>query len=262
MAIDLIVLGLDGVVFETEDMHLLACNYAFEKCGLSHRWSIDQYRSAALKHGAARAMDAVASKLGASIGKADAMALTNEKHAAFHGFACQGRIALHAGCANLINDAIEDGSKIAVVTDMPAHTAAVLLEQAFNERLTDMFAAIASGVAFDSSSDNSAYHLVLRTVGADSSRSAAIDSSAPALLAAQRAGLWTLATSPGNGDLDSIPGADVWYPGLGRVSQLTAAGNGAESRHARFLSFDTLDALKSTSGMHPSRAGSGPVAWA
>jgi beta-phosphoglucomutase-like phosphatase (HAD superfamily) len=254
MAIDFIVLGLDNVLFETEAAHLLSCNHTFEKCGLSHHWSAEQYRSAALAHGAAGATDAVAKKLGASIGRAAAAALTAEKNREFHDLACQGGIPLHAGCASLINEALEDGCKLAIVTDLPANTATVLLEQAFNQRLTDMFAVIATAVNFDFPRDNSAYHLVLRTVGADSSRSIAIESSVPGLLAAQRAGLWTLSTAPVIDDLDSVAGADSWYPRL-RVQESSGGKAGsADGAQRRFISFDELDTLKSTSTIHPSFA--------
>ena len=233
MAIDFVTLGLDNVLFETEDAHLLACNHAFEKCGLSHHWSIEQFRSAALVHGAAGALGAVTEKLGAVFHKVDAAALSVEKNRVFHELARQGRIALHAGCASLIDEALEDGCKLAIVTDMPAHTVAVLLEQAFKEKVTGMFAAIASAVDYDCPVDNNAYHLVLRTVGADPGRSAAIESAAPGLLAAQRAGLWTLAATPL-----------------------------ADDRQHRFISFDALDAMKSASRIHPSFARSTAVAWA
>jgi beta-phosphoglucomutase-like phosphatase (HAD superfamily) len=257
MAIDLIVLGLDNVLFDTEDAQLHSCNHAFEQCGISHRWSVDQYRNAAFAHGATKAIVSVMERLAGTIAKSDAALLSQEKNRSFHDLARAGRIALNSGCVHLIDEAVEDGCKLAIVTDMPASTAALLLEQAFKERLTDMFAAIASAVNFDPANDNSAYHLVVRTIGADPSRSVAIDASAPALLAARRAGLWTLATTPAIDGVDSITGSDSWCPDL----RLSSSPSGNADGQARLVSLDMLEALKSASGMHPSFANPATAAW-
>jgi beta-phosphoglucomutase-like phosphatase (HAD superfamily) len=58
MSIDVIFLGLDGVLFDTEALHLAACNAAFENAGLSVRWSLPALRAAAATHGYARAIGA------------------------------------------------------------------------------------------------------------------------------------------------------------------------------------------------------------
>lgn len=255
MAIDFIVFGLDNVLFETEAAHLHSCNHAFEKCGLSHRWSVEQYRAAALAHGAAAATSAVTQKLGTAIDASDAAGLSHEKNRAFHNLACKGQVALHAGSARLIDEALEDGCKLAIVTDLPAHTATVLLEQAFNEKLTDMFSAIASGIHFYSPADNSAFHLVLRTVGADPWRSVAIESSVPGLLAAQRAGLWTLSAAPMIDDMDGMVGSDSWYPNL-------RAQKHADAKSGSFISLDELDALKNASRTNPTSVGRTAATWA
>ncbi|OGB25896.1 MAG: hypothetical protein A3I66_12000 [Burkholderiales bacterium RIFCSPLOWO2_02_FULL_57_36] len=262
MTIDLLVLGLDDVLFETHAAHFESCNHAFEKCGLSHQWSVEQYRRAALAHGGANAIRSVVEKSGAVIGRSNAAALSDEKNRLFHDLACQGRMTPNRGCMNLINEALEDGSKIAIVTDLPAQTAAVLLEQAFNDRLTDMFATIASGVSFDSPSDNNAYHLVLRTIGADPWRSVAIESFTSALLEAQRAGLWTLATTPHADDRDSVIGSDAWCPHLRARKQSSAMANLVEGRQGQIISFEMLDAMKNASRVSPSFARATTAAWA
>ena len=47
MSIDVIFLGLDGVLFDTEALHLAACNAAFANAGLSIRWTLPALRAAA-----------------------------------------------------------------------------------------------------------------------------------------------------------------------------------------------------------------------
>lgn len=254
MAIDLLVLGLDGVMFDTEAAHLLSCNHALEQCGYDHRWSLQQFRNAALLHGAGNPFGAMART-------SDSAMLHEEKERLFHELICESRVALHSGCVGLIEEALEEGCKLAIVTDLPASTATVLLEQAFCDRLTDMFAAIASSASVDFSSGNNAFHLVLRTVGADPWRSIAIDASTPALRAAQRAGFWTLATTPRIDTIESIDGSDAWHPDLRTSGHARSMENLAAAR-GRFLSFDSLDALKNVSRMNPPFTGTTAVAWA
>ena len=255
MAINLLVLGLDGVLFDTEAAHLHSDNHALEQCGSGHRWSLAQYRNAALLHGAGNALFALADS-------ADAATLSGKKEQQFHEIACQGRIALQPGCAELIGEALDEGCKLAIVTAVPARTATVLLEQAFGDRMTEMFAAIASSASIDASSDNNAFHLVLRTVGVDPWRSVAIDVSTPALLAAQRAGLWTLATTPCIDGLESIGGSDAWFPELRASGHSRHRAHSGDAGRRRFVSFDAIDSLKNASRMNPSFAGRTAVAWA
>lgn len=262
MAIDLIVFGLDNGLFNTENAHLESSNQAFENCGLSYRWTIEQYRSAALDHGASGAISAVVGQMGYSKAAREAAALFEEKTRLFHELACQGRIALHTGYANLIDDALENGCKLAIATDLPASTATALLEQVFTERLTELFAAIASAVNFGSSWGNNPYHLLLRTIGADPWRSVAIESSAPALLAAQRAGLWTLATTPFADGVEGVAGADSWWPHLRAAGSSIPGTNMADGADAQLISFDVLDSMQAATRINPMFATSAPGAWA
>ncbi len=262
MAIDLIVFGLDDGLFDTEDAHLQSSNHAFENCGLSYRWTIEQYRSAALDYGASMAIAGVVEQIGLSKSGPEAAALLEEKQRLFHELACQGRITPRSGYANLIGDALDDGCKLAVATDLPASTATALLEQAFGGRLTELFAAIASEVNFGSSKGNNPYHLILRTVGADPWRSVAIESSTPALLAAQRAGLWTLATTPSIVGLESVAGADSWCPHLHAPGNSLRNTSIAERAEVQLVSFDVLDSMQAAARINPAFAASAPAAWA
>ncbi len=243
MGIEVLALALDGVIFDTENAHLESCNAAFESCGLELRWSMQQFREAARVWGPNNALAAVVEKISPPATPKETAHLLQEKQRCFHELALAAPPALQAGCTQLMEDAIEAGCKLAVVTDMPAQTATALLERAFGNALTNMFAVVVSGANFNAASDNGPYHLVLRTVGAEAANCAAIDGSAAALRAAQQAGLWTVASTPYEKDIARISGADLWCPNLQELRNLAGRKN-APSKAADFVTFAALKTRK------------------
>lgn len=242
MGIEVLALALDGVILDTEDAHLKSCNAAFESCGLELRWSMQQFREAARAWGPNNALAAVVEKISPPASPRDAARLLQEKQRQFRDIILANVPAVHSGCARLMEDAIESGCKLAIVTDMPVQTATALLDRAFGDALTKMFAVVVSGANFNSSSDNGPYHLVLRTVGVEAAQCAAIDGSAPALRSAQQAGVWTVASTPYEKDIARISGADLWCPNLQELRNLA----GRKTTPSRAAAFVTFAALKSS----------------
>lgn len=214
MGIEVLALALDGVIFDTEDAHLRSCNAAFESCALELRWSMQQFREAARAWGPNNALTAVVQKISPPASNKDAARLLQEKQRLFREIALADAPALHPGCTQLMEDAIDSGCKLAVVTDMPVQTATALLDRAFGDAVTNLFAVVVSGANFNASGGNSPYHLVLRTVGAEPAQCVAIDGSMPALHAAQQAGVWTVASTPYEKEIARVSGADLWCPDL------------------------------------------------
>ncbi|HJV50232.1 MAG TPA: HAD hydrolase-like protein [Noviherbaspirillum sp.] len=243
MGIEVLALALDGVIFDTEDAHLASCNAAFENCGLDLRWSMQQFREAARVWGPNNALAAVVGKISPPASPRDVARLLQEKQRRFRELVLAAPPALHAGCMQLMEDAVDSGCKLAIVTDMPAQTATALLDRAFGDALTNMFAVVVSGADFDASSGNGPYHLALRTVGADAAQCAAIDGSVAALRAAQQAGLWTVASTPYEKDIARISGADLWCPNLQELHNLAGRRN-ASCEAADFVTFAALKTRK------------------
>lgn len=244
MGIDLLVLALDGVMFDTEEAHLHASNAAFDSCGLRLRWSASQFREAARTWGATKAVSAVTEKIRDTVSNRDAEHLMQEKDRLFHEFVAELQPALHAGCAQLMNDALAGGCKLAVVTDMQAKTANALLEQAFGDAVNHRFAVVVSGAAYSAQPGNGPHDLAMRTVGVDAAQCVAIDAAAPGLRAAQRAGIWTIATTPYEKEMGSIAEADLWCPQLLELRELIAKRKAPRERAKRFVTFDMLRAMK------------------
>ncbi|RJF99187.1 HAD family hydrolase [Noviherbaspirillum saxi] len=246
MGIDLLILTLDGVMFDTEDAHLRACNAAFVQCGLDLQWNNIQYREAARARGVANAISAVSERISSMLTSHQMQELADEKNRFFHVYAAEGVAKPHQGCARLIQDAQSNGCKLAVVTDMPARTAAALLEQAYGDAVTDIFDVVITGARYNDASGNGPYQLAMRTVGIEAARSAAIEAAAPSLHAAQAAGIWTIAASPYEKDVARIAGADLWCPHLQELRDLIGKKETARERGRRFVTFDALRVLKKT----------------
>lgn len=243
MGIEAITLALDGVIFDTEDAHLRACNAAFETCGLDLRWSLPQLRAAARVRGATNAIAAVTEKMSLPPSSAEAIGLVQEKNRLFHEYALVGNPLRNAGCAQLMADALESGCKLAVVTDMPMQTATALLEQAFGNAVTNVFEVVVSGADYGIA-ENGPFELALRTVGADPADCVAIDAAVPGLTAAQQRRIWTMAATPYEKDIARISGADIWCPQMQELRHVIEQRNAARAQPERFVTFGALRGFK------------------
>ncbi|MFC7514913.1 HAD hydrolase-like protein [Herbaspirillum sp. GCM10030257] len=244
MGIDLLIFGLDGVMFDTDEAQVNACNDAFAHCGIAFRWTTAQYREAARAHGAFNAISAIIGGIVPSLTNRQFDELVCEKNRLLHQYVLAGMAKPHQACVSLASEAHASGCKLAVVTDMPARTTTVLLEQSFGNTVTDMFAAVVSGAVFNDAAGNGPHHLAMRTVGVDGSHSAAIDTTAPALHAAQAAGIWTIAATPYAKDVARIAGADLWCPQLQELRDLIGRKQTPRERSKHFVTFDSLRVLK------------------
>jgi len=243
MAIEAIILGLDDVLFDTEDAHLHACNAAFEICGITLRWTLPQLRKAMRLRGATNAVAAAIEGIAPS-GGVDAQRLVQEKNRLYRETLAALRPAPRAACMQLVDDALERGCKLAVATDMPAPTTTTLLDLAFGDATTSIFAAVVSGADFSEPAANGPHALALRTIGADVRNCIAIHVATPALEAAQQAGLWTVSVTPHEKDVARISGADFWCPQFQQLRSLIGKPSARAEQPQQFITFDALQALK------------------
>jgi len=196
MSIDVIFLGLDGVLFDTEALHLAACNAAFANAGLSVRWTLPALRAAAATHGYARAIGSVVGVPPLSREKQRVAELYDDKHRQFHEAILSRPPQAQAAALALIEDAAAAGCKVCILTDLPAPATAALLQRYFGADVTSLFSVVAGGVNFDSANGAGPYIHALNAVGAAPYNAIAIDTAVPALRAAADAGLWTVSVAP------------------------------------------------------------------
>jgi beta-phosphoglucomutase-like phosphatase (HAD superfamily) len=199
MSIDVIFLGLDGVLFDTEALHLAACNAAFANAGLSVRWTLPGLRSAT--HGYARAIgSAIACEL-LSRDKQRVAELFTDKHRQFHqAISARPPQALPAALA-LIDDALNAGCKVCVLTDLPAPATSALLANCFGADVNSLFTVVTGGANFDGPSGTGPYARALHAMGVAPQDAIAIDTAVPGLRAAEEAGLWTVSVAPYGNDV-------------------------------------------------------------
>ncbi|MBA5636908.1 HAD family hydrolase [Duganella sp. LX20W] len=200
MSIDVIFLGLDGVLFDTEALHLAACNAAFAEAELSLRWTLPALRAAAATHGYANAITAAVAGAGLR-DKAAVAALHAGKHRQFQLAVAANPPKASPAALALIDDALAAGCKLAVLSDLPAPVTAALLEHCFGADVTSLFSVVAGGVGFDDQAGPGPFGHALHAMGIEAAAAIAIDTVAPALKAAQQSGLWTVSVAPYGADV-------------------------------------------------------------
>jgi beta-phosphoglucomutase-like phosphatase (HAD superfamily) len=219
MSIDAIFIGLDGVLFDTEALHLAACNAAFADAGLSLRWTLPALRAAAKTHGYARAIGAAIACELLSRDKAGVARLFEQKHREFHQAILAHPPKASPSALALLEDALDAGCKLCVVTDLPAPIASALLERCFGADVNSLFSVVTGGVSFEGPAGTGPYAKALHAMGIAPGAAVAIDTAAPSLRAAEECGLWSVSVAP--------YGADVLRP-------------------QQFISFDALRELRSS----------------
>jgi beta-phosphoglucomutase-like phosphatase (HAD superfamily) len=196
MSIDVIFLGLDGVLFDTEALHLAACNAAFANAGLSIRWTLPALRAAAARHGYARAIGSAVATPPLSRDKQRVAELFQDKHREFHQAILSRPPQAQAAALTLIEDAAAAGCKICILTDLPAPATGALLERYFGADVTSLFSVVAGGASFDGPAGTGPYAYALNAMGVQPQDAIVIDTAVPALRAAADAGLWTVSVAP------------------------------------------------------------------
>jgi beta-phosphoglucomutase-like phosphatase (HAD superfamily) len=251
MGIEAITLALDGVIFDTEDAQLRACNAAFAECALDLQWSLPQLRAAARVWSAANVTTFLAERMGLPLSDERVLKLVQEKNRHFHDIVLASQPLRSPGCAQLMADALESGCKIAVVTDMPVQTATTLLDRAFGNAVNNIFSVIVSGADFTAADGQGPYPLALRTIGAEAGNCVAIDAAVPGLNAARQAGIWTMAVTPYEKDIARISAADIWCPQMQELRDMIERRNAPKARPERFVTFDALRAFKKGRSVMP-----------
>jgi beta-phosphoglucomutase-like phosphatase (HAD superfamily) len=196
MSIDVIFLGLDGVLFDTEALHLAACNAAFSNAELSLRWTLPALRAAAATHGYSRAISSAVATPPLSREKRRVAELLEDKHRQFHQAILSCPPQAQAAALKLIEDATAAGCKICILTDLPAPATSALLDRYFGVDVNSVFSVVAGGASFDGPAGTGPYAHALHAMGVAPCDAIAIDTAVPALRAAADAGLWTVSVAP------------------------------------------------------------------
>jgi len=146
-----LIFDVDGTLADTErDGHRIAFNMAFEEAGLDWRWSVELYGELLAVTGGKERMAYYLEKFNTDFPTdANTADLIRQLHASktvhYTQLLSTGAIPLRTGVKRLINEAREQGLRIAISTTTTPANVTALLEHALEEGSTDWFEVIAAG---------------------------------------------------------------------------------------------------------------------
>ncbi|MDC0599068.1 HAD-IA family hydrolase [Candidatus Pseudothioglobus singularis] len=108
-----ILFGSIGTLLETSELQRISFNQAFSENGLDWNWNQAQYQNLLKKSGGRQRIEDFAAQQGVEV---DAKKLHDEKTKIFDNLMVSGNVLLRPGVANLIEQALNKGIKLAFVT--------------------------------------------------------------------------------------------------------------------------------------------------
>jgi HAD superfamily hydrolase (TIGR01509 family) len=246
MSIEALIFDVDGTLADTEELHRTAFNAAFERHRLGWSWSAAEYRELLNVTGGKERIAAYIASL--ALGEADRrklLAMVAELHAEktrlYSAVVADGGVPLREGVERLLNDALEQGCRLAIASTTTAVNIDALLGAALGPRGLDLFSVIACGDQVSAKKPApDIYRLALANLGIGPERAVAIEDSANGLAAAVGAGLWTLVTPTFWTAGSNFDAAGLVLPGLGSPQAPLAGEPGRTLRHAAWVTVAEL----------------------
>lgn len=221
MKLKAIIFDVDGTLADTEEIHLQAFNRAFLQHGLEWRWSQAQYADLLKTTGG---KERIAAYLATKSLTPDARAVISAqipdihrvKTAIYTRIIKSGVVSLRGGIRRLIDEAEGSGIKLAIATTTNFENIRVLMEKTLGRGSLARFLAIGAGddVAAKKPAPD-VYKFVLKHLGLAPEECVAIEDSANGLIAAKRAGLFTIVTPSYWTRNEDFSSADLLLPHLG-----------------------------------------------
>ncbi|MBT2322817.1 HAD-IA family hydrolase [Variovorax paradoxus] len=240
MSIEALVFDVDGTLADTEEVHRMAFNLAFEEFGLAWHWEQAEYRSLLAVTGGKERLGSYIDALPSSAAEKRRLhERVPELHAAktrhYTDIARCGGIGLRAGVARFLGEARSAGLRLAIASTTTAINIDALLQATLGAEGLSMFDVIACGDQVRAKKPASdIYLLALDTLGVAPERAIAIEDSVNGLHSALGAGLWTLVTPTFWTEGGDFSGAGLVLPGLGDlgVEELTRIATAAPPPNA------------------------------
>lgn len=190
-------IGSIGVLAETSDIQRRAYNQALKEAGLDWHWDKETYRDLLTDSGGVKRLTRLNKEKEANLSDDDIERI----HARKTELACQEivneGITLRPGVAELIDQALKQGVKVALVTSTYQDNIDAIAKAAGNDLPLDKFSAV---LTRDDADNNKpapdVYLTALKRLSVDASEVIAIEDSSPSLEAAKQAGIYT-AVTPG-----------------------------------------------------------------
>jgi beta-phosphoglucomutase-like phosphatase (HAD superfamily) len=230
MSIEALIFDVDGTLADTEEAHRVAFNLAFERHRLGWSWSRTEYRMLLNVTGGKERIAAYVAELPvAATARNRLLALVPAVHAEktrfYSSVVGDGGVPLREGVAQLLDDALAAGCRLAIASTTTAVNIDALLGATLGPRGLDMFSVIACGDQVRAKKPApDIYRLALANLGLTPERAIAFEDSPNGLAAANAAGLRTVVTPTFWTEGSDFSAAGLVRPSLRalRLADLTA----------------------------------------
>ncbi|WP_417666308.1 HAD-IA family hydrolase [Roseibium sp.] len=143
MSIKALVFDVDGTLAETEELHRIAFNQAFEEAGLPWHWSSDLYEDLLKVTGGRERIHAHAEAT--AFQDIDAAGLHTRKTEIYNELIAAGSIAPRRGIETLISEGRSQGLRLAIATTTSRANVVGLFQATFGRELLSAFSSIRTG---------------------------------------------------------------------------------------------------------------------
>lgn len=216
-----IIFDMDGTLADTEGIHRLAFNRAFEEFQLDWNWSVNEYKELlVISGGRERILDYLQRSQESSREYKDlrqfAKVIHKRKSDIYREMLLAGHIPLRSGVRRLIDDAIRNKLELAIATSSCRKNVETLLQNALGENALDLFRVIVtSDIVEDKKPSPAAYQMALSELDLEARNCVALEDTCNGNLSALRAGLRTVITTHLYTQDDDFTGASLVVDQLG-----------------------------------------------
>ncbi|WP_029007128.1 HAD-IA family hydrolase [Azospirillum halopraeferens] len=216
-----LIFDVDGTLAETEEVHRLAFNRAFEEAGIPWSWDRTLYRALLAVSGGKERIRAYAADH--DPGRTGIDALVRDVHARkteiYTGMVREGGVPFRPGVARLIEEARAAGLILAVATTTTRANVDALLDANTGGTGHGWFATFAcADDAPPKKPDPMVYRVVLERIGLPASACIALEDSPNGVAAATGAGIAVVVSTSVYTDGDDFTGAAAVFPDFGSVT--------------------------------------------
>lgn len=249
MGLEALIFDVDGTLADTEEIHRVSFNLAFERQRLGWSWSRTDYRQLLEVTGGKERIASYIDSLPLKPAERQRLlalvpALHAEKTRFYTSTVNEGGLKLREGVERLLEEALHAGCRLGIASTTTAANVSALLTATLGPRGLDLFSVIACGDQVRAKKPApDIYKLALSTLGVPPDRAAAFEDSVNGLAAATAAGLWTVVTPTFWTQGGDFSAAGLVLPHLGSPIAPLHGEPGCLLKHHPWLGMDDLSRL-------------------
>ncbi len=246
--LEALIFDVDGTLADTEEVHRQAFNLAFQNFGLPWYWSPALYEKLLETSGGCERMMKFALAQGESFKRPPDMEeyivrLHKLKTTYYGQMLVEGRVKLRAGVRRLIDEARQQGIRLAIATSSAYANVKILLDSNLPKEWPSWFEVLATCDIIESKKPSPAvYQFVLQEMGLRADQCVAFEDSYNGNRAALAAGIKSVITTHTFTENDDFSGAALVLDGFGEPDRPCKVNHG-ELGKRQWLALATLQKL-------------------